>query len=106
MEVTNKNAIFCARPPYDFLIARPFEIPKRFHIIINDDRVPFGHISMLQTLDSPLAIFEDAIKLVEESFPAQSNISIKDYPLFCITALLGDEDGVVHPYDNNYELFE
>jgi len=94
------------RAPYDYLIARPFEIPKNFYIFINNERVPVGHITMLKTLDSPLAIFEDAIKEVEDSFPAQSAISISESPIICITALRGDEDGNIYPCNNHYELFK
>ena len=69
------------RASLDYLIAEPFEIPTRFHVTIGASgggkKMPVGHVSMLQTLDSPIALFEDAIKGIETRFPAQSKISVE-----------------------------
>ena len=52
------------RASLDYLIAEPFEIPARFHVTVGagsgGKRMPVGHVSMLQSLDSPIALFEDA----------------------------------------------
>jgi hypothetical protein len=85
----------------DYLVAEPFSIPERFHI-----RVGIGvefkvmevaHLSMLQTLDSPIALFEDALKSLESRFPPQSNMRIPQDPLVCTTTLIQNEQGVLEP---------
>lgn len=85
----------------DYLVADPFEIPRRFHIKITEGRdsqiTPVGHVSMLQTLDSPIALFEEALKAVESRFPAQSELEIPQDPLVCTTPLMPNEWGVIEP---------
>jgi hypothetical protein len=87
------------RASLDYLVADPFEIPRRFHIQIgigHDSKVmPVAHISMLQTLDSPIAIFEDALKVIESRFPAQSQLGIPQDPLVCTTPLMQNKQGVI-----------
>ena len=89
------------RALWDYLVAKPFEIPARFHLEILEGRskqkMPVAHVSMLTTLDSPIALFEDALKDIEMAMPAQSNISIPESPLTCTTALMQDQDGVIRP---------
>ena len=89
------------RASLDYLIAEPFEAPARFHMTIGDGsgakRIPVGHVSMLQTLDSPIALFEDAIKAIESRFPAQSKISVPEDSLVCTTPLMQSADGVIEP---------
>ncbi len=85
----------------DYLVADPFEIPQRFHVKIMEGRasqmMPVAHISMLQTLDSPIALFEEALKIVESRFPAQSQLEIPQDPLVCTTPLMPNEQGVIEP---------
>src|SRR5688572_18989809 len=49
----------------DYLVARPFEIPARFHLRVTQGRserkMPVAHVSMLTTMDSPIVLFEDAL---------------------------------------------
>ena len=89
------------RARLDYLIAEPFEIPTRFHMTIRADiggkKMPVGHVSMLQTLDSPIALFEDAIKAIEARFPAQSKISVPEDPLVCTTPLMQNANGIIKP---------
>ncbi len=46
----------------DYLIAQPFTIPERFHVQIGEGRqakvMPVAHVSMLDTLDSPIALLK------------------------------------------------
>jgi hypothetical protein len=78
----------------DYLIARPFSIPESFHVSLNSgEKMPVASTAVLNTLDTPIAIFEDAIKQMEKDFPAQSNVAVPAHPLVCVTPLLGDEQG-------------
>jgi hypothetical protein len=85
----------------DYLIAEPFSVPKSFHISIGNanKKMPVGHIAMLSTLDSPIAIFEDALRQVEARFPAQSEIEIpQEQLLFTMTPLLRNSKGIIEPF--------
>lgn len=96
-----KMAFLQERARLDFLIAEPFEIPKRFHLTIgvgrNAKKMPVAHVTMLETLDSPIALFEDAIKTIENRFPVQSDLSIPQDPLFCTTPLMQNKHGIIEP---------
>lgn len=60
-------------------------------------KMPVAHVSMLDTLDSPIALFEDAIKSIESRIPAQSELSIPQDPLVCTTPLMQNKFGVIEP---------
>ena len=88
----------------DYLVADPFEIPQRFYIGISNletpnrsTTLPVAHVSMLKTLDSPIALFEDALKVIEDGFPAQSQLAIPEHPLVCTTPLMQNKQGVIEP---------
>ena len=85
----------------DYLIAEPFEVPRRFHVHVagigESAHLPVGHVAMLETLDSPIALFEDALREIENRFPAQSRLKIPANPLVCTTPLMADEDGNIEP---------
>ena len=89
------------RARLDYLIAEPFDVPARFHTTIgigqHATQMPVGHIAMLQTLDTPIALFEDAIKAIEARFPAQSNLSVLENPLICTTPLMQNAKGIIEP---------
>ena len=97
------------RARLDYLIACPFEIPKRFHAHVGggaDSQVmAVSHVEMLDILDSPLALFEDALKVVESRFPAQSDLSIPQDPLTCTTRLRQNKDGVIEPQIGGQEPY-
>jgi len=97
----DKLAFLRSRADHDYLIAEPFEIPKRFHVTFQAEtrsqKMPVAIISMLDTLDSPIALFKDAIRAIEARFPDQSDISVPDDPLFCMTALMQGADGTIEP---------
>jgi hypothetical protein len=96
-----KLAFLEERAMLDYLIAEPFEVPERFHITVAGDsparRMPVGHVMMLETLDSAIALFEDAIKAIEARFPAQSNLDVPQAPLCCSTPLMQGAAGTLRP---------
>jgi hypothetical protein len=96
-----KLALLQERARLDYLIAEPFEIPERFHLTIgvgnNAKRMPVAHINMLETLASHIALFEDAFKIIESRFPAQSDLSIPQDPLVCSTPLIQNKAGDLEP---------
>jgi hypothetical protein len=83
----------------DYLIARPFPIPDRFHVQIVEKGktrvLPVTPPGFLSTLNNHLALWEDAIKQMEADLPGQMGLSIPDAPLYCSTALLMDDAGRV-----------
>ncbi len=86
----------------DYLIARPFAIPQAFHVKLtcgrDSQRMPVTEVAVLQALDSPIALFEEAIKQMERDLPAQSHVRVPESPLVCVTPLLGDEHGDIKPF--------
>ena len=96
-----KLAFLQERAAMDYLIAESFSVPKRFHLKVGagpwGKRMPVGHVSMLQGLDSPIALFEDAIRVLEARFPAQSNATVPADPLVCTTPLMQNQAGVIVP---------
>ncbi len=81
----------------DYVIARPFPIPERFHVRIKgqdgERRMAVAGQELLSVLDSPIALFEDAIKAVDAELPAKTGFSIPQQPVFCTTALWMDDSG-------------
>ena len=78
----------------DYLIARPFPIPIRFHI----EGQPIFHKAALDFLEGPLELFEDAIQALNAELPGQTPFEIQQNPLFCITPLLGTNAKSIRPY--------
>jgi hypothetical protein len=97
------------RARLDYLIAEPFKIPARFHLTIengqNRKKMAVAHISMFETLDSPIALFEDAIQTLEARFPAQSGISVSEDPLVCVTPLMQNSEGTIEPKVDRHSTF-
>ena len=91
------------RASLDYLVAEPFEIPQRFYIQIGNmdtpetTLVPVAHVSMLQTLDSPITLFEDALRIIEDRFPAQSQLDLPQQPIVCTTPLMQNQQGIIEP---------
>jgi hypothetical protein len=81
---------------YDYLIARVFSIPEQFHIEGN----PVFHVGALDYLDSPVALFEEAIKILQAELPSQTSLNIPASPLVCVTPLFGDDNGNIYPKIN------
>ena len=105
----DKLAFLQERARLDYLIAEPFEIPERFHLTIglghNAKKMPVAHVTMLETLDSPIALFEDAIKIIENRFPAQSDLSIPQDPLVCTTPLIQNKLGIMEPHFSGQQRY-
>ena len=92
-----KLAFLQARAALDYLIAESFGVPERFHIMVGGTRMPVGHVATLQGLDSPIALFEDAVRVLEDRFPAQSILTVPQDPLVCTTPLVQNPAGVIVP---------
>ena len=83
----------------DYLVAQAFSVPKAFHVRMGATGATqaVAYRSALADLDSPIAIFEEAIKMLDDSIPSQTDLQISAEPLVCITSLIGDEDGNLQP---------
>jgi hypothetical protein len=79
----------------DYLIAKSFKIPKRFlmYTTMNGRRseVPVLHQSALSIVGCPFPLFDQAVKSLEEDFPAETNLPVSDQSLVCLTPLLEDD---------------
>ena len=67
--------------------------------------MPVAHVSMLDTLDSPIALFEDALKALESQMPAQSRVTIPQDPIACTTPLMQDSGGTIRPHFTGQRRF-
>ncbi len=83
----------------DHLVASVFPIPKAFHVRFGDTAAAqsVAYRPALAALASPIAIFEEAIKALNDDLPAQTDLQIPAEPLVCLTNLIGDEDGNIRP---------
>lgn len=79
----------------DYLVARPFPVPEAFHVTFGESgtKMTVAYRPALNALGNPIAIFEEAIKILESDLPAQTKLEISARPLVCITTLVGDDDG-------------
>jgi hypothetical protein len=85
----------------DYLIAQPFPVPERFHTTIvegnTQKKVPVVHLTSLEPFGGPQVLFEEAFVALERQLPAQTDLSIGQQPLLCITPLLADDNGKIKP---------
>lgn len=77
----------------DYLIARAFSIPARYHI--NGQAV--YHKAAFDLLDSPVDLFREAINTLQNELPSQTPFDIPSKPVVCFTPLLGDDFGNIRP---------
>jgi hypothetical protein len=81
----------------DYPIAQSFAVPSRFHLEFEDDgqlrRIPVAPLEVLNSLDSPIALWEDAINAIEADLPAHTSLRVPNDPILCSTALLSDDAG-------------
>jgi hypothetical protein len=77
----------------DYLIARIFPIPKKYHI----HGQPFFHKSGLDLMET-IDLFQEAIEALQSDLPSQTPLDIPDKPLVCITPLFGNDDGDIRPF--------
>jgi hypothetical protein len=85
----------------DYMIAQPFPIPERFHTTVvegnTQKKVAVIHLDSLEPIGGPQVLFEDAFATLDRQLPAQTNLSIGQQPLICITPLLADDNGEIRP---------
>lgn len=95
----------CAETVY--LIAQTFEIPERFHTVVENehgsDKLPVASYNGVRATVPFSALFEDAIQEMEKQIPKQTPLRIAQQPIVCMTPLLGDEDGNMRPLTSNIE---
>ena len=86
----------------DYLIAKPFPIPKKYELVIKgkdgSHHLPAVTREVLEM--SGTDIFEDAIQAIEADIPVQTELPDKERTLVCITPLTLDENGVIRPIFN------
>jgi len=85
----------------DYLIARIFPIPSKFHI----DGQPIYHKAGLDLMSSPAELFEEAIQALQRDLPSQTPLDIPTKPLVCVTPLMGDDDGNIRPQFSDIERY-
>ncbi|MGA2985806.1 MAG: hypothetical protein ABSG32_18515 [Terriglobia bacterium] len=91
----------------DYLIAQAFPIPERFYtpivrppgepIRIPEKKIPVANGKAFKELGDYAVLFDDAIKELEKQMPAQTELSISQHPILCITPLFGDENDSIFP---------
>jgi hypothetical protein len=96
-----KLALLKKHSTTDYLIARLFQIPKG----MTTHGLPVIPKAGLKILDSPIAIFEEAIKAIQNDLPNQTPLDIPKSPIVCVTTLVGDEGGNIYPVIDGEEYF-
>lgn len=88
----------------DYLIARPFPVPERFHTTVTDGegkrKMPVVLMRLLETQGGPVTaadLFGEAFKKIQEDLPAQTRLTIPTDPLICLTGLRANDSGNVRP---------
>lgn len=85
----------------DYLIAQQFPVPERFHTTIVEGntrkKMAVVHLESLEPIGGPQVLFEDAFTALERQLPAQTDLSIGQQPLICITPLLADDNDKIKP---------
>ena len=93
----------------DYIIARPFPIPEAFHTHFAKSgvKMPVAYRRIAIYMDNtPLRIFEDAIRILSDEIPAQTKLEIPRSPIVCITPLLADDEGRIRPFIEETVRFE
>ena len=98
-----KSEFLKSRAYLDYLVARPFPVPKRFRTRFLDDGGKAGHPIVLHDAAVALGgldkLFFEGLDQMQQYLPSQSKLAIPQSPLMKITALLGDKDGSIVPFD-------
>ncbi|HUU20834.1 MAG TPA: hypothetical protein VMW72_27060 [Sedimentisphaerales bacterium] len=88
----------------DFLIARPFPVPARLSTEFLEEngsqKLPVFTMKMLETQGGPLSVgdlFKEVYDELENSLPMQTELTIPEKPLVCITPLFADDAGRIYP---------
>jgi hypothetical protein len=83
----------------DYLVTPVFPIPGAFHIRVGGtgQSQPVAYRPALAAPASPIAVFEEAVKALNDDLPAQTDLQIPACPLVYMTNLIGDERGNIRP---------
>lgn len=88
----------------DFLIARPFPVPARLSTEFlegnGSKKLPVFPMKMLETEGGPHSVgdlFKEVYDELEDSLPMQTELTIPEKPLVCITPLFADGTGTIRP---------
>ena len=88
----------------DFMIARPFPVPARLSTEFLEEngsqKLPVFPMKMLETQGGPHSVgdlFKEVYDELENSLPTQTELTIPEKPLVCITPLFADGTGTIRP---------
>jgi hypothetical protein len=97
----------------DYMIARPFPVPERFHTTVVDEdgqwKVPVMTMQILETQGGFVSVadlFEEAVRAIERDLPGQTKLSIPKTPLTCLTPLFVDDEGNIQPRISRQKGFD
>jgi hypothetical protein len=88
----------------DYLVARPFSVPKRFSTRFhardgNETKYPVVHHDNAVALAGIDQLFFDGLDEMQKDLPAQTKLTIPESPLIKVTALVNEGDGNIVPLD-------
>jgi hypothetical protein len=87
----------------DYLIARPFSVPKRFGttFVGEEESIKYAvvHHDSMGPLGGIEQLFFEGLDTMETDLPMQTRLSIPESPLMKLTALALDSDGEIVPFD-------
>lgn len=100
-----KRAFLESRAYRDYLVARVFPIPERFHIQVMapDGKMatqPVAHVGALAASCGLDVLFFDALDLLSHDLPMQTRLPIPESPLLLVRALSLDASGELVPTDS------
>jgi hypothetical protein len=85
----------------DYLIAKAFAVPERFHTTFvegeRSKKMPVIHMNDVELLGGASTIFEDVFRELESDLPATTKLNIRQDPLLIVTPLMVDENGELRP---------
>jgi hypothetical protein len=94
----------------DYPIAQPFPVPERFHTTIIEGntrkKMPVAYLAAIEQSGGPEVLFVDAYIALERQLPAQTNLSIGQDPLVCMTPLRADDNGEIKPSFKGQTTFD
>jgi hypothetical protein len=97
----DKIALLKTSADVDYLIAKAFPIPERFHaqVRVGDEShvLPCVFEQSLPVVGCPFPLYEDAIRQLESELPGQTKLPVKKTPLVCLTPLVMRPDGAIEP---------
>lgn len=102
---SDKRAFLESRAYRDYLVARVFSIPERFHLqVLGSGRSkvtqPVAHLEAMVSSGGLGQLFFDALTALNRDLPAQTRLEIPESPLLLIRALTVDAAGDIVPTDS------